>query len=229
MLYHHGGGKIEIGRHLPGGVGIHYIVVGKLFALQLAGVGDGGKKGFAFFVEGCLLMGVLAVTKILGPGELKGECLGKIRLRSIGFDPAQIVGDSAVVTGGQLEGLDGEVEICFRRHLAARPLHFLNNFIVIRRIGDHGYESVIFSRRTEHGGSADVDVFHCLFQGATGFGHRFLEAVEIYDRHVDQADVMGTQGFHMVGIVAAGQKAAVDLRMKGLEAAIHHFGEARII
>ena len=66
-------------------------------------------------------MGILPVAEILRLGELEGEGVGEFPLfRASGAEQAEIVGDGAVVAGGELEGLFGQLEVGRLRNLSPR-------------------------------------------------------------------------------------------------------------
>ena len=54
-----------------------------------------------------------------------------------------------------------------------------------------------------------------------------FEAVEIDDHHVDGGDAVLGERAHVVGLFADGENSRRDVRVDGLDAAVHHFGEAR--
>lgn len=100
---------------------------------------------------------------------------------------------------------------------------------VLGRIDNDGDIFVVLCRRTDHGRTADIDVFDGFCQRHVGLGNGFTERIQI-DRHqIDPGDAVFLHGFHMFRIVADGKDAAVDLRMQGLDAAVHHFRKARHI
>ncbi len=62
-----------------------------------------------------------------------------------------------------------------------------------------------------------------------GFGDGGSERVEVHADQVDGRDAVGVDGGHVLGQVAAGQDAAMHLRVQGLDAAVEHFREAGVV
>ncbi len=87
---------------------------------------------------------------------------------------------------------------------------------------------VVLGRGADHGGPADIDVFHAvIIARARGDGR--LEGVEVDDDQVDGADVMGVHCGTVLGIVAPGEDPAVDFRVQGFHPPVHDLGEARMV
>ncbi len=80
---------------------------------------------------------------------------------------------------------------------------------------------------TDHGRAADIDVFNSSRQIATRFGNRGFERVQVDRDQIDRLDAVLVHD----GVVdtATAQNAAVDLRVQGLDPAVHHFSEAGVI
>ena len=55
---------------------------------------------------------------------------------------------------------------------------------------------------------------------------RVLERIEVDDHHIDRTYPVRLQGFSVRGIAANREQPAVHRRMQGLDAAVHHLGEA---
>ena len=84
---------------------------------------------------------------------------------------------------------------------------------------------MVFRGGADHGRAADVDIFdHLVIVSATG--ERGLKRVEIDDQEINCADAMGCHGVNVGLVVAQGEQAAVDHRVKRLDAAVHHLREA---
>ncbi|MNN31202.1 hypothetical protein D3C81_1448780 [compost metagenome] len=116
MLDDHAGRLGEFLHTFQCGVGIGDVVVGQRFALQLFRGGDRGFLNVLFYIEGRLLVAVLTVAHILllyivevqGARETTGRLFG---IAVVGRNQrAEVVGDHAVVSGGVLEGFDGQIE-----------------------------------------------------------------------------------------------------------------------
>jgi hypothetical protein len=100
---------------------------------------------------------------------------------------------------------------------------------VVLRIGDDGHAGVVLGRRTDHRRTADVDVLDRLGQRDVGLGNGFAKGVEIHAHQIDGRDAVACDRRHVLGQIAARQDAGVHLRMQGLDAAVEHFREARVI
>ena len=74
--------------------------------------------------------------------------------------------------------------------------------------------------------AADVDLLDQLVERRLGVAPRPCKRIQIHDDEVDRLDALSGQRREVVGPMAAGQDAAVDRRMEGLDAAVHHLGEA---
>ena len=63
--------------------------------------------------------------------------------------------------------------------------------------------------------------------GKDGFGDYILKDLK---RHkVDAANLMVFHGFHMVRVIAKGQKTTMDFGVQGFHPAVHHFRETGIV
>jgi hypothetical protein len=78
----------------------------------------------------------------------------------------------------------------------------------------------------DHGRATNVDVLDRFFERSLA-GDRFLERVEIADEKVDANDAMLLHGAGVAFLVTQREQAPMHLGMQRLEAAVHHFGEAR--
>jgi hypothetical protein len=96
---------------------------------------------------------------------------------------------------------------------------------VVGRIDDHGHVAVVLGRRAQHGRAADVDVLDGVRQRAVILGDGLLERVQVDHQQVDRRDAVLGQRCHVLGQVAAGQDAAVHLRVQRLHAAVEHLGK----
>src|SRR5690606_10012625 len=79
-----------------------------------------------------------------------------------------------------------------------------------------------------HGGSANVYIFNAgivIRAAIDGFD----EGIEIDDDKVNVGNAVIILCLHMIGVVAHGQDAAVNGRVQGFDAAIHHFGKAGML
>jgi len=133
--------------------------------------------------------------------------------------------DDGIIFGGQRE--------CLRRHPLAEfeagaaivRLKLHQQCRIIGRIGDDRDMGVVLGGRAHHRRSADVDILDDRV--AVGAAHhRAQKGIEVHHDQVDRRNPMLFHGRDMVGIVANPQQPAVDLRVKRLDAPVHHFGKA---
>ena len=111
---------------------------------------------------------------------------------------------------------------------AAERLHLLHYRRVVGRLHHHGHVLVVLGCRPDHGRAADVDGLDALIERST-VPHRFFKGIEV-DRHqVDAGDAVRLQRRTMAGIVPAGENAAVDRRMQGLDPSVHDLGKAGVV
>ena len=192
--------------------------------MQLAGAGDTRPRVRRCAVECRLLMRVLAVAQLVrlvgGEDQPVREVVAQ-RTR----EPA---GDRGVIGGGPRIGLGGHLLPQIERRGAPIVIDCGNQLAVVFRVGDHRHIAVVLGRRADHRRPADIDILdHC---GDLGAGSdSCLEGIEVDHHQVDGADLMLGHGAGVIGIVAHRQEAAVDLRMQGLDAAVHHLREARVV
>ncbi len=101
---------------------------------------------------------------------------------------------------------------------------FGERFVVLIGRCQHADVVPVLGRGTQHGRAADIDVLDGLFQRAIGFGDGRFEGIEIQHQQVDRRDAQ--LGHDCVIGAAAAEQAAMDLRVQGLDAAVHDFGKA---
>ncbi len=82
--------------------------------------------------------------------------------------------------------------------------------------------------RTDHARSADIDVFDAGVEIRT-FGNGFFERIKVHTHQIDRRNVVIFHRLHVAGKRTAAQKAAVNLRMKSLDATVHDFGKTGVI
>ncbi len=176
-------------------------------------------------------MRVLAVAHFLGLDELAVEGAREFAavFSAQGFfglvDGAHVVGDHAVVCGGVFERLEHQVEALGVGQ--ATGLEAFDDAGVVAGVDHDGHVLVVLGSRTDHGRAADVDVLDGGRQITARLGNGGFEGVQVDCYQVDRLDaVLVHDG--VVGAATA-QDATVDLRVQGLDPAIHHFGEAGVV
>ena len=86
---------------------------------------------------------------------------------------------------------------------------------------------VVLCCAANHGRATNVDVLDGVGQGATGLGDCGGERIEVDHDHVDWLDTVLR---HDVAIeVATTEDTTVDLRMQGLDPAVHHFRKTGVV
>ena len=129
-------------------------------------------------------------------------------------------GDGGIVGGGAGEGLGGEPAA---QGLVGAPflVQVPGQRRVVGGLGEDGDGFVVLGGGTDQGDAADVDLLDALGQaGAAGQGG--LERVEVHHHEVDGGDQVLLEGGDVVGVVAAGEDAAVDGGVEGLHPAAQH-------
>jgi hypothetical protein len=111
-----------------------------------------------------------------------------------------------------------------RAREAAVRFDFGQHLSVLIGRGEHADVVPVFRRGAQHRRTADVDVFDRLLERAVRLCHRALERIQVQHQQIDRRDAQF--GHHRVVGTAATEQAAVDLRMQGLDAAVHDFREA---
>ncbi len=116
MLHNNAGRLIELFHTLQCGIGIGNIVIRERFALNLLCGSDRSFFYLFFYIEGCLLVAVLAITHILLLDEVQVQRAWEAAGRIFAFavvsrhQATEVVGDHAVVRGGVFECFNREVE-----------------------------------------------------------------------------------------------------------------------
>ena len=87
-----------------------------------------------------------------------------------------------------------------------------------RRIDHDRDRSVIFSRRTNHGRTTDINVLNGIFKGAIRFGDGLCERIKIDHNQIDGANLIRLGLLKMAGVITAIQNATMNLRMQRLHA-----------
>ncbi|GFI39845.1 hypothetical protein IMSAGC016_01627 [Muribaculaceae bacterium] len=163
-------------------------------------------------------MGILTVTQALDLIEREEKLLVKTCLT------AHIRRDMRIVESSMGIRLCREFQTRLRE-CVSRLADFGKYGVIIRRIADHGDIAEILCRTAEHRRTAYVDILHGILHAHTLFGNSCLERIEIHAHHLDCLDSVCLKLRHMVGDVAATEKTAMHLRMKGLHTTVADFRE----
>ena len=136
--------------------------------------------------------------------------------------------DRGVVAGGQAEGLEGQLAAQLVGEADLTLLELVEHTPVVGRIGDDADETVVLGGGAHHARPADVDLLDRVGARHALLGDGLLEGIEVHDDQVDRRDVVALHGFDVARLVTQGEDAAVHLGVQGLDATVHHLGEARV-
>ena len=240
VLENHARRLVELAHEIPGGIRIQVVVVRKRLTLNLLGAHErmlgaaklGKLVGEA--VDGGRLLRILAVAQVVGLLEPHAKLVGKVALGlGVALLGIELVrkpgGDGSVVERGGLVDLELQLATGGERGGAIVGTHLVEDAVVVLRVNHHGHARGVLGGGAQHGGTADVDVLDGVRVRDVGLGNGLLELIEVDDHEVDHADaVLGRLG-HVLGVVAAGEQAAVHLGVQRLDAAVHHLGKARVL
>src|SRR5690606_25225110 len=123
------------------------------------------------------------------------------------------------------EGLEGQVEALGVGQTAG--FQALDDTGVVAGVDHDGHILVVLRSRTDHGRAADIDVLDGVGQVAVRLGHGGFEGVEVDRYQVDRLDAVLVHDRTVQ--CATAEDAAVDLRVQGLDAAVHHFRETGVV
>ena len=123
-------------------------------------------------------------------------------------------------------GLGRELEAGLLFGVAAAT-DLVKHLRIVGRVADDRDVGPVLGSRAQHRRTADVDVLDGVLHLHVGPGDRLAERVEVHADHVDELDAVLAERLQVLGIVAAGQQAAVYFGMEGLDAAVADLREAR--
>src|SRR3990167_8761382 len=212
-------------------VGVGHVVERQFLALQLDGCGHAGFTLLRFHVERRALVRVLAVAHFLSLDELAVEgaresaaLFGTQGVAAL-VDGAQVVGDHPVVGRGVLEGFQRQVEALGVAQAAG--FQRLDDAGVVTCVDHNRHVFVVLRGGADHGWAADVDVLDGVGQVTTRLGHGGSEGGEVDRDQVDRLDAVLVHYCAVEGATA--EDAAMDFRVQGLDATVHHFREAGVV
>ena len=192
--------------------------------MQNLGSGDSGGPAARLDVERRLLVRVLPVAQKRSALQRQAEH-GREGVRRV--EPGEVVGDRQVVGGDAGECLRRQPLARRVAELAALRPQLLDDRSVLLRVGDDRHVLIILGRGPHQGRPADVDVLNDLLVAGPRLGDRCLEWIEVAHDEINRADAELGQGRQMLRAVAAGEDAAVDVRVERLDPAVEDFRKAR--
>ena len=173
-------------------------------------------------------MRVFAVAHILHLFPLTRQNVGEVlRLFTVFVKAREVVRNRGVVLGGVRKNFLCKCQAHLRRD--APRLNGGNYAVIVRGIHDHGDGFMVLRRRTDHRGSADVDVFNREFKCAVRTRNRLFEGVKVHAHDIDRADVVFFKGLHVFGNAAARENPGVNVGVKRLHATVQHFGKPGVV
>ncbi|ABA48884.1 hypothetical protein BURPS1710b_3404 [Burkholderia pseudomallei 1710b] len=232
VLDDHARRRVERLHAFPRGVRIGDVVVRQFLALQLAVVRERAGRRRDVAVERGALVRILAVAQVLHLVEREVQrcrvCAARAVLQIVA-EARQVVRDRAVVLRGVREHLGREAEIRLVAERVAVRFHLVEHDRVIGRVDDDRHVAVVLRRRAQHRRAADVDVLDRVGERAVVLRNRLDERIQVHDEQVDRRNPVRFERLHVLGQVAAGEDAAVHLRVQRLHAPIEHFREAGVV
>ncbi len=102
----------------------------------------------------------------------------------------------------------------------------LEHVPVVRGIDDDEHVAKVLGRRPDQARPADVDLLDQRVERGLGVLRGLGEGIQVHDDEIDGRDSVARDRREVVGPRAAGQDAGMDGWMKGLDPAVHHFGES---
>ena len=148
-----------------------------------------------------------------------------IREKLVLIGKGKPLADHAVIRSGRRIGFGGH---CPAEVIAGRPalfFHFGDQRVIIGRVGDDGYKSMVLCCRPHHRWPADIDILD-NFVARRSAHHRLHKRVEVDHHKVDCADPTFFHRSDMFCIVAHGKQTAMHIGVQGLYSPVHHFGKA---
>ncbi len=133
--------------------------------------------------------------------------------------------DGGVVGGRRRERGAGQAHSRHRRDLAALP-QFREHGVVVLRTADRRHVRVALRRRAQQRRAADVDHLDDVAVRRVRRLGGTLEGIEVHADEVERSDPVLRERCQVVGHVAPGEDAAVDLRVERLHAPSEQLREA---
>ena len=105
----------------------------------------------------------------------------------------EVPADRLVVRRGLLERLQRELAPCRLPDVTVARLPLLQEFSIVRRVGEDRDALVVLRSRAEKGDAADINLFDRVSERAVGLGDGVCERVEVADDDGDGGDLLGLE------------------------------------
>ena len=165
-------------------------------------------------------MGVLPIAKACAQAIAHAQVLRVGDRESI----TKVLGNQRIIIGGIAEGL--------RRHafpirkVISSLLKTMENLFIISRIRYHQDVPKILCPGANHGGAADIDIFHLLFLTYPFLPKYLFKGIEVIYHKVNGVDSQFFHGFLMQCAFSSIQDSGMDAGMQGLHPPIQNFRKA---
>ncbi len=141
------------------------------------------------FIKSGLLVRVFAVAHGFGFDELQVKGAGKT-LAPITKLLAEVVGNRAVIMRRMFISFDSQIKASFVSNGVVVGVELFYQAGIIAGVDDDGHVTVILCSSTNHGGSADIDIFNSIFEATVWASNGCLEGIQINHNHIDRGNIM---------------------------------------
>ena len=139
---------------------------------------------------GRLLVRVRAVTQRRPLDRPRKPLLRQVARRVL---LPEVTADRLIVRRGLLKGLQCELAPCRLPDVPVARLPLLQEFSVVRRVGEDRDALMVLRGRAEEGDAADVNFFDRVGERAVGLGDGVCERVEVANDNGDGGDLLGLE------------------------------------
>ena len=98
-----------------------------------------------------------------------------------------------------------------------------DDLCIVLRVADYSHSTPVLCCRTKHRRTSYVDILDCIFHSHIRLCNCLLERIKVYTDHIDELDAVLLELCNVAVKVTTSKKTSVNLRMKGLYAAITDF------
>ena len=165
---------------------------------------------------------VLAIAKTLLEVELEEEFLIEACLL------AHVSSYATVVLSSMGVCLSRELQASFESGVAS-SVDLSEDSVVVRRIANDSHIVVVLRCRAQHRWATYINLLDGFCHSSTLFGDGLAEWIEVHAHEVDELDTVLLQCLEVRWLIAASEKTAVHLWVKGLNATVADLWETRYI